>query len=87
VPDEKLRNLVETHWADKSFHSIRNNATIEFPLHLSNKSSQVDINRIGEIEGLTAIAGIGIAQGMPLGLEDFAARKQSFMNLEGNINV
>jgi hypothetical protein len=54
---------------------------------LSKKSPHVDINDIGEIEGLGAKGGISMAQSVSSGLGGLSTEKPSLMNLKGNINV
>jgi hypothetical protein len=87
MPEGKPWHLVKTHWADKSLHLIRNNTAVEFPLRLSKKSPHVDINDIGETEGLGAIGGISMAQSVSSGLGGLSTMKPSLMTLKGNIKV
>jgi hypothetical protein len=57
LSDQQLQDLVKQNWNDKSFHSIRNNGTVHFPLPLSD-IPRGDITPMGGIEGLGVATGI-----------------------------
>ncbi|KAF2017212.1 hypothetical protein BU24DRAFT_420248 [Aaosphaeria arxii CBS 175.79] len=50
LSEQELQDLIKQHWNDKSFHSIRNNGTVNFPLPISD-IPRGDTPPMGEIEG------------------------------------
>ena len=79
--------LVKAHWNDSSFHLIKNNGSVVTPLPLSDKSPELQIKDMGEIEGLSAAVGaaaMGAGQAASMIVQD---PKPVFMKMEGNINV